>query len=386
MATELCSYGLIVQHQKLLAIYSGWIGQKVCFLTHSAVTCDQADSWYAAATEVDRLVLVCHEAEKVKLLDLSGDMQAALGRLIRRYAAGGWWTSSDGTRERMVRHQERGEWDQSSEDGVEPDEMTFSPRLALEPSPLYSVAPAVMVALDAAVTQAAVAVGDLDACRLGTLLSGFCYRVTPRLHVEFINSVLNDLAVHDLTDLEAENSFRRAAGLSEVSEDRLPRSITDPAPVLPPPTLEDIPTGHETGSTFEPYIGDMTDQRDLILACVFRRFGVVIPPAKSDAAIHPELASMKAKLRASTGKAERSRRKTAPAEQTEFWAEEAIEYLGLDRLGLKRPDMALQRLIKKGSLEPTKIGGRNVFKRENLDRVRAKGDQSRRRGRPRKNR
>ena len=51
---------------------------------------------------------------------------------------------------------------------------------------------------------------------------------------------------------------------------------------------------------------------------------------------------------------------------------------------VKRPDMALQRLIRKGSLRPTKIGGRNVFKREDLDRIRAKGDQARRRGRPRK--
>ena len=62
----------------------------------------------------------------------------------------------------------------------------------------------------------------------------------------------------------------------------------------------------------------------------------------------------------------------------------AIRYLGLDRLGLARPDMALQRLIKKGALTPTKIGGRLVFKKAELDRVREKGDQARRRGRPRK--
>ena len=79
-----------------------------------------------------------------------------------------------------------------------------------------------------------------------------------------------------------------------------------------------------------------------------------------------------------------SRGKTDVAEQTEFWAEEAIAYLGLDRLNLKRPDMTLQRLIKKGSLRPTKISGRNVFKKDDLDRIREKGDQARRRGRPRK--
>ncbi len=68
----------------------------------------------------------------------------------------------------------------------------------------------------------------------------------------------------------------------------------------------------------------------------------------------------------------------------EFWANEAIIYLGLDRLELSRPDMALQRLIKKGTLRPTKIGSRLVFKRAELDRVLEKGDEVRRRGRPRK--
>jgi hypothetical protein len=71
-------------------------------------------------------------------------------------------------------------------------------------------------------------------------------------------------------------------------------------------------------------------------------------------------------------------------EQTEFWTQEAIEYLGFNRLDVARPDMLLQRLIKKGALRPTKIGRRNVFKKADLDRVREKGDQVRRRGRPRK--
>jgi len=68
-----------------------------------------------------------------------------------------------------------------------------------------------------------------------------------------------------------------------------------------------------------------------------------------------------------------------------YWTHEAIAYLGLDRLGLSRPDMALQRLIKKGALRPKKIGGHLAFDKEDLDRLVAKGDQVRRRGRPRKN-
>ena len=67
-----------------------------------------------------------------------------------------------------------------------------------------------------------------------------------------------------------------------------------------------------------------------------------------------------------------------------YWSHEAITYLGIDRLGLVRPDMALQRLIKKGALRPKKIGGHLAFDKEELDRVASRGDQVRRRGRPRK--
>ena len=67
-----------------------------------------------------------------------------------------------------------------------------------------------------------------------------------------------------------------------------------------------------------------------------------------------------------------------------YWSHEAIAYLGLDRLGLARPDMALQRLIKKGALRPKKIGGHLAFDKGELERVVANGDRPRRRGRPRR--
>jgi hypothetical protein len=68
-----------------------------------------------------------------------------------------------------------------------------------------------------------------------------------------------------------------------------------------------------------------------------------------------------------------------------YWSHEAITYLGLDRLGLARPDMALQRLIKKGALRPRKIGGHLAFDRGELDTVASRGDQVRRPGRPKRN-
>ncbi len=67
-----------------------------------------------------------------------------------------------------------------------------------------------------------------------------------------------------------------------------------------------------------------------------------------------------------------------------LWMHEAIAYLGLDRLGLARPDLSMHRLIRKGALNPKKISGHLVFDKAELDIVVANGDQKRGRGRPRK--
>ena len=67
-----------------------------------------------------------------------------------------------------------------------------------------------------------------------------------------------------------------------------------------------------------------------------------------------------------------------------YWMHEAITYLGLDRLGISRPDLAIHRLIRKGALHPKKISGHLAFDRKELDMVVANGDQKRIRGRPRK--
>ena len=72
------------------------------------------------------------------------------------------------------------------------------------------------------------------------------------------------------------------------------------------------------------------------------------------------------------------------SEPPTLWLKEAISYLGLDRVGLKRPDKAIHRLIKKGSLTHKKISGRLCFDRAELDKVLTNGDHKRGRGRPRK--
>jgi hypothetical protein len=67
-----------------------------------------------------------------------------------------------------------------------------------------------------------------------------------------------------------------------------------------------------------------------------------------------------------------------------YWMHEAISYLGLDRLGLARPDLAIHRLIRKGALHPKKISGHLAFDKAELKIVAANGDQKRGRGRPKK--
>ncbi len=75
---------------------------------------------------------------------------------------------------------------------------------------------------------------------------------------------------------------------------------------------------------------------------------------------------------------------TKPESAPIYWMHEAIQYLGLDRLGLARPDLAMHRLVRKGALHPKKICGRLAFDRKELELVASVGDRKRERGRPNK--
>ncbi len=379
MTTEPYNYEPIGQQPKLLALYSGWLGQKICFLMHSAVTWDRSDLWSAAAAEVDRLFLLLHCAEKANVLKLSDETGAALGELIGYFTAGGWWTSKDGTRERAACPRDRRKRGEFPDGEPVPDDAPFQPRLLLELNPDYPVAPTVINQLDGVLMQTAAAMDNLDLCRLGVLLSGFCYRSTPQLDMSFINSVLNNLAARGVTNLQAENEFRRAIGFLEVSEDRHPQSRTDLA-LVP----EGTTAAHNSQGSFPLYRSDLIDHQSLVLGCVFNHFDVMVPPAEWDASQYPELVGLKKKLQATSVTVTKSSDKTSLAEESRLWTEEAIAYLGLDRCGLASPSLALQRLITKRVLKPIKIGRRNAFTKAELDRVLEKGDQVRRRGRPRK--
>ena len=67
-----------------------------------------------------------------------------------------------------------------------------------------------------------------------------------------------------------------------------------------------------------------------------------------------------------------------------LWMHEAIAYLGLDRLGLVQPEQAIYRMVRKGILNPKKIGRFLAFSKSDLDHVVTNGEQKRRRGRPRR--
>ena len=388
MDTKLYDYGQLAQHPKLLALYLGWLGQKICVLVHAAVTWDRSDNWRGAAAEVDRLMLVLNAAEKAKLVKSAAGLRSVLGTLVKHCADGGWWTSAEGGRERSANHGSEISVEKAREGHAGGSESPLFPRLVLQDGASYAVAGEVLGALDETVRGIAAELGNLDVCRLGVLLSGFCYRLTPRLHVRFINSLFDDLAAHDMTDLEAENELRRALNLVEVDADRQPVSLSDPK-FYPAPVPADVHgggQGEDRVGPFDPNIKVTVEHRDLVLGCVFRRFDLPLPPATSDASGHPKLTGLKRKLAVASGTATKSRGKKNLADQTEFWTKEAIEYLGIDRLGLKRPDMFLQRLKQKGALRPTPIAGRNVYKKADLDRVLEKGDLTRGRGRPRKER
>ena len=78
------------------------------------------------------------------------------------------------------------------------------------------------------------------------------------------------------------------------------------------------------------------------------------------------------------------RAKLEPERAPIYWMQEAITYLGLDRLGLAQPEQAIYRMVRKGILKPRRIGRFLAFSKTELDHVVANGEKKRKPGRPRK--
>ena len=394
MIPESYDYDALAEHADLLALYTGWIGQKVCVLTTSAALWDRQDLWRQAPAEVDRLILVFRAAEKAKLIDLTSGIGALLGTLVRHCSDGGWWTSDEGTGERTADREEgRPDLEELIEDQAVREGTPLFPRLRLEENVLYPVADAVLRPLDEALRHMSSAVGSLDLFRLGTLLSGFCHRLSGPLPVRFVSSVLDDLASHELVDVRAENELRRELGLSEMGGDRRPLSISTPKSFDPPVPgdVQDV-VGSGGRKPFDPEIDVGLEHRDLVLGCVFKHFGVPVPPAEIDASLYPELSTMKMDLQVildQTVEGSPGRKGAtqsvmdAAVDRGHFWIKEAIIYLGADQLGVD-PKKFVYRLVRKGALPGKKINGRFVFYKADLDRVIANGDHKRSPGRPKK--
>ena len=76
--------------------------------------------------------------------------------------------------------------------------------------------------------------------------------------------------------------------------------------------------------------------------------------------------------------------RTQPERAPIYWMHEAVTYLGLDRLGLAKPEQAIYRMVRKGILKPRKIGRFLAFSKAELDHIVANGERRRTPGRPRK--
>ncbi len=88
--------------------------------------------------------------------------------------------------------------------------------------------------------------------------------------------------------------------------------------------------------------------------------------------------------RPSTPTSDSPKPRVEPERASIYWIHEAITYLGLDRLGLNKPEQAIYRMVRKGILRPRKIGRYLAFTKSDLDYVITNGERKRTPGRPRK--
>ena len=380
-------YQQIAAEPKLASFYFGWIGQRIAAGVHAAVLRQNRLAWREACREFQRLLGVLEELLAVKGRNWStvdSDLAELLDLLTED---GGWWTSPSGFEQQRLDERGQNARDRAIEDALQIQPCV--PMLTGEGDGTV-VAQDIMAPLGGAVFAAAESTGCLDACRLGVQLAGLCYRITEPISVRVVAGTLDELDALAMASLDTENELRRELGLSELAPDRVWKSPSNegrPATLPPADALSRSPGRHR------PFSSDTAafPAERLVLAVVFSHFGVDVPPTVSDADLHDidticrgirDRAAAQAFEKMDGGDGA-----TPPVREElpdTLYTEETIEYLGLDRRGLARPEMALQRMVKNGALHPVKVGGRNVYKRKELDRVLREGEppKRRRRGRP----
>lgn len=363
----------------LLSFYVGWTGQRVAWCVHVAVEADDAGLWREACREFDRMLVLLDGRDP-----LQASILASLSTLMDLLVIdGGWWTSPGGFEERYPGDVDAVERDRAVEDVL--DRRPFAPYLDCGAGDV-PLGRDVAEPLAGLVSGLAEVLAQRDACRLATLLCGLCYRVNDELSVQAIQAGLDGLADLQMTDLAKENVLRRHLGLSELGEGRTYRSTSGTSAGKGGITSEPTP---RTVNPFEPHVETLAPE-PMVLNMVFDTLGLRVPPQVSDTDLF-DMEAVRRDLRSKItehAQKESGNSSFGPggrgAVPDTMHTEEAIQYLGFDRLGLARPEMRLQRLVKNRVLHPTKVGGRNVYRREELDRVLREGDKPKR-GRKKRN-
>ena len=283
MANGGYDYKLIMMHPQLLSAYSGWISQKICYLTVKAILGDQIGIWQQADLEVNRLLLLFAEAERASLITRDWRNGPLWPKLSRDYGDGGWWFGEEGVTDRYPPEKEQDIRDSFLENAFTGNHGTLFPRLSPGEPSIQRLGRGPLAALGGVVGWLGRKLGNLGVCRAGIALSGIFYRLGPALTPGFISTTLKDLAAQNVSDLAAENRFRESLEMVKLLDDRTyevgPRS--SPAP-SPPFTTGDRDPAQQAPERVDFNAMRALDENDraLALACVFDHFGVPVPPVQ----------------------------------------------------------------------------------------------------------
>ena len=388
MSTASYGYAPLMGRPELLALYTGWLGQRLCFLACEAVFWNRRESWQAAEAEAGRLagILLSGGDKRPKLL--TGPPGAAMSRLLGQVGDPGWWSDEilairqgDGADARRLEELVG----LCGEGQGARDPRPFFPMLSLDPGCRHPCAQQLLTGLADVVRGLAEALGQHGLCRCGILLSGLCHRLAGGVPVPLVDDALGLLSGRGLLGLEAENRLRRRLSLVQLNGDRRPLDTSTVPPASPPePGHRPVDPAY---APFSGYVEATCSQAD-VLEGIFGEAGLAVPPEVPDGDWRADLKRLRQVLHPKgTAPEDGDRPQRSPggqddgSQRTRFTTQQAAAYLELNGV-YRRPEMVIQRLKNKGLLRPTKLNGRNVYSRQDLDRVREKGDAARRPGRP----